>query len=228
MSMKHLKSKRFTLVELLVVVTIIGILAGLVLPAVGGAIVTANRASSNNQISQIIKGASSIDVSKSSYPDVYKDYQWGIHTSTDVENFMIAYSSSSTGQTDEHVHYQVGSADQDLILPAHDVFVSLGGKHPFSVEMGYYTLMPCTTSAGGGSDIFIAKKRSDSKVRAVIENYPPEEGDEKIGIGYADGRVSTLNPLDPVTEVYGNIQNHELRLFYTCIKDSTQVEVLYY
>jgi prepilin-type N-terminal cleavage/methylation domain-containing protein len=58
----------FTLVELLVVITIIGLLAALIVPAVSGALETARRNTCNNNLSQIGLGAYTYATSKGYYP----------------------------------------------------------------------------------------------------------------------------------------------------------------
>jgi prepilin-type N-terminal cleavage/methylation domain-containing protein len=58
----------FTLVELLVVITIIGLLAALIVPAVSGALETARRNTCNNNLSQIGLGAFNYASNKGYYP----------------------------------------------------------------------------------------------------------------------------------------------------------------
>ncbi len=58
----------FTLVELLVVITIIGVLAALIVPAVSGALETARRNTCNNNLSQIGLGAFNYATAKGYYP----------------------------------------------------------------------------------------------------------------------------------------------------------------
>ncbi|MBL7140751.1 MAG: prepilin-type N-terminal cleavage/methylation domain-containing protein [Planctomycetes bacterium] len=67
-----MKRHGFTLVELLVVITIIGLLAGLLLPAIYNALEQANRAACQNNLSQIGKACAQwATAHRQRWPDVY-------------------------------------------------------------------------------------------------------------------------------------------------------------
>ena len=74
-----MKRKGFTLVELLVVITIIGMLIAILMPAVFGALELANRAACSNNLSQIGKGGQAYAAAhKQKWPKVTADKsaQW--------------------------------------------------------------------------------------------------------------------------------------------------------
>lgn len=66
--MRRSRLAGFTLVELLVVITIIGLLAALIVPAVSGALETARRNTCNNNLSQVGLGAFNYASNKGYYP----------------------------------------------------------------------------------------------------------------------------------------------------------------
>jgi len=66
--MKHRQHNGFTLTELLVVISIIAIIAGLLLPAIGLVRENARRATCNNNIGQLAKATISFELRKQRYP----------------------------------------------------------------------------------------------------------------------------------------------------------------
>ena len=70
----NLKRSAFTLVELLIVITIIGILVGLLLPAVRGALNSANELSNRTEMVQIEQAIESFNTQYGFYPPSFEQY----------------------------------------------------------------------------------------------------------------------------------------------------------
>ena len=79
----------FTLVELLVVITIIGILVGLALPAVMAAIETARRTQCSNNLHQIGIAATAYETSLRQYP-----LNWGMVATAGTPTVIASYECS--------------------------------------------------------------------------------------------------------------------------------------
>ena len=70
----NLKRSAFTLVELLIVITIIGILVGLLLPAVRGALNSANELAVRTEMTQIEQAIESFNTQYGFYPPSFEQY----------------------------------------------------------------------------------------------------------------------------------------------------------
>ena len=70
----NLKRSAFTLVELLIVITIIGILVGLLLPAVRGALNSANELAVRTEMTQIEQAIESFNTQYNFYPPSFEQY----------------------------------------------------------------------------------------------------------------------------------------------------------
>lgn len=78
-----MKAKGFTLIELLIVIAIIGILMGLLFPAVGSAILAARRAQARNDAVQIATACRA-------YETEYGAGPWGTNSFTEVRGDLLS------------------------------------------------------------------------------------------------------------------------------------------
>jgi len=118
----------FTLVELLVVITIIGVLAALIVPAVSGALETARRNTCNNNLSQVGLGAFNYASNKGYYPGYLNpklntgataNPSWQIVMLNDMgrENAYRSWIDAATGETPYLEMYVCPSDNTAIGLP---------------------------------------------------------------------------------------------------------------
>jgi prepilin-type N-terminal cleavage/methylation domain-containing protein len=128
----------FTLVELLVVISIIAVLAALILPAAGAAREAARRATCMRNQGEIAKGISFYAERKSTYPPSFAAV-----STTDTWPW-VAFILPMVGE--ENLHKQL-LADTNLSNPANQVYISFlvcpsdarlktGPQHSYVVNMG--------------------------------------------------------------------------------------------
>ena len=181
------RSSRFTLIELLIVISIIAILAGLLLNSLREGTDVAHRLEISNDLKQlvtIILGNESSN-RRSTFSPTYavKD---GIRT--------VKTAELATGNV------MIGA---NLVLKQthpYDIFESYKTSHKFDQENGYYIFMGLT-SAGN------VKIRNASEVRVAMDVYDWDKlGDRKVSVAFADGHVAVLNVSTP----FGEIKIHEV------------------
>jgi prepilin-type N-terminal cleavage/methylation domain-containing protein len=163
--------KSFTLIELMIVIAIIAILAGLTLQGVGVGIDGAKRIESNSNLRQI--GLAVLGKQNGKRSSYGKDFlpAGGIRTLTSTENGDFAVDGNIISAT----------------TSAYQIFKKYKGLHPFDPENGYYIFMGNTVSGN-------AKKKFDADTRLAMEFYNWEtEGDGKVGIVFGDNRVEEIS-----------------------------------
>ena len=87
----------FTLVELLVVIAIIGMLVGLLLPAVQAARETARQATCLNKLGQLSKGCLNYESARGTYPPAYTDAAFVGPTNAYIGNIGASGTTGLTG-----------------------------------------------------------------------------------------------------------------------------------
>ena len=180
-------SSHFTLIELLIVISIIAILAGLLLTSLGEGTKVANRMEISNDLKQLVTVILGNESSnrRSTFSPIYavKD---GIRT--------VKSAELATGNV------MIGA---NLILKQthpYDIFEAYNSSHKFDQDNGYYIFMGLT-SAGN------VKVRNASDVRVAMDVYNWDAlGDRKVSVVFADGHVAVLN----VTTPYGQIKIDEV------------------
>lgn len=162
--------RNFTLIELLIVISIIAILAGMTLQGFDIAIKGAKRADSNNNLKQITLGViASQSGKKSTYS---KDFLF--------PNGIRTLSTTESG------HFAVDNVIIEGTTSSYQIFKKYKGMHPYDDDYGYYIFMGNTVNGG-------AKKKFSADTRVAMEFYPwDSEGDGKVGVAFGDGRVETL------------------------------------
>lgn len=157
------------MIELLVVISIIAILAGLIMPALSGAQKSAYRASNDSNMKNIVTGIVAATLTDTS--SVFSG-NWANPISTvGSDNVGVDFTESGNAAviSTNNTKFQI--------------FKDFRAKHPFDEAAGYYMFRG---SASGN-----AKTKSDSSVRILGESYKVGNGDGRGGIGFADGHVTS-------------------------------------
>jgi prepilin-type N-terminal cleavage/methylation domain-containing protein len=213
--------KRFTLVELLVVISIIAILAGILMPQLGKAQDNANRTAVNSAIRGIAQAAASattmsrgstfkglwasdfttINVAHIDANAAYDAQDAAIVLTFVADNLTkpgaTAILAAATPSTNIEVDaLAAATANEPLIRPEFDVFKSFKAAHPFDADEGLFAYSGVRWKSDGtttysGTTVDY-KKKSDSDTRIVGEFYRNDLGDGIGGIGYSDSHVSSI------------------------------------
>jgi len=166
----------FTLIELLVVVAIIGVLAALLFPVVGGALLGAAEVECQNHLSQLAKVVAAYCAEhQGSFP---------LYAQNDISgsagNWLYGLTSAGTPDFNTGVlvsHKYIGTEDilycpidRDRgLVPMTNDFVNDEGKRPTS-----YVINASITYGGGGVDAFSWSTDEATKVRSrKISDFDP-------------------------------------------------------
>ena len=166
----------FTLIELLVVVAIIGVLAALLFPVVGGAILGAAEVECQNHLSQLAKVVAAYCAEHQGSFPLYAQS----NISGSASNWL--YGRTSAGKPDFNTgilisHKYIGTedilycpVDRDRgLVPMTDDFVNDEGKRPTS-----YVINASITYGGGGGDAYSWSADKATKVRSrKISDFDP-------------------------------------------------------
>ncbi len=180
----HMHKKSFTLIEILVVISIIGLLAGLAMGAIRDAMITAKQAESANNLKQMVQGVLARQTNSRSlrFKSPYNSLE-GIRTLVDEEMELeegdLLFSGNIILTTD----------------PAFKSWAELSGKHPLDPEQGFYVFHGVDSSGN-------IKSRLKSDVRVAMEFFDyVNEGHGKVAVAFADGHMAILNVSTPPGEL---------------------------
>ncbi|MBF0197265.1 MAG: prepilin-type N-terminal cleavage/methylation domain-containing protein [Planctomycetes bacterium] len=177
------KSSHFTLIELMVVMTIIAILSGIGIAAYKDGIIQAKRTASNRGLSQLVTSILAKETMITSIR-FSKDYQLpkGIRSLTEDEENEIN-------------EIAIGDVIIESTTSAYKMFAGYNENRPFDDPEGYYFF--CAVESSGN-----VKKRIDSEARVAMEVYDwTSNGDNNVGVCFADGTVHTLKVTTPPGEI---------------------------
>lgn len=182
------KQKKFTLIELLIVMSIIAILAGLAFKGYKVAITASNRNTILNDVRQMVMGVIGNETTsnRQSFSDFYS-VEGGIRTLSLTE--MVEDAGGNI------MNLFVGGNTLHNHLRPYRIFADYSGSHAFDENDGYYIFHGLESSGN-------TKPRMDSDTRVMMEWYDWEnKGDGLVAVGFADGRVETLTPTVSPNEV---------------------------
>lgn len=210
----------FTLVELLVVIAIIGILVGLLLPAVQMAREAARRAECSNNLRQLGLAVVNFETSKKRYPgyqEMFGTFSAGGTTGGKIGSWVVAILPEIGNQPlrdawDDQTTYTSttppgwlegpGANDQVLfpslsvmICPSDNQNVNSGEIRPYTsyvCNAGYFRLPtdPPGNSQGQENTLFINRVRNN--VNGITGVYEPNPNGRITGDRVKDGLSSTL------------------------------------
>lgn len=155
-----MKIKGFTLIEILIVVGIICILAGLMLPAVNGAILAARRAQARNDAVQIVNACRA-------YEAEYGVGVWGTNTYTQIDGDLLAALMGTNAR--RIIFLEVPYAKGSKSGYSNGTFIDpWGGPYQLAYDSNYT------------SDIRTAGTNQSTKVRSMVAVWTdPSKQDPK-------------------------------------------------
>ncbi|PTX94077.1 hypothetical protein DB345_21190 [Spartobacteria bacterium LR76] len=155
-----MRSKAFTLIELLIVIGIIGILMGLLFPAVSSAILAARRAQARNDAVQIVNACRA-------YETEYGVGVWGTNSYTQVDGDLLAALMGTNAR--RIIFLEVPYAKGSKSGYSNGVFIDpWGGPYQIAYDSNYT------------SDIRTAGTNQNTKVRSMVAVWTdPQKQDPK-------------------------------------------------
>lgn len=195
---RKLSRRGFTLVELLVVIAIIGILIGMLLPAVQQVREAARRISCANQLRQVALAALNHESAHMRFPSG-AEHDSGVGQTNDPENFGWGWRTKLLPFMEQNAIFD----SLDLDLPATDTFNRLGVAQPIptltcpadpAIDDQEYTVgsivMPLSSYLGNGGSIEWAFIETHDFADGILNRSLKNEG---LAIGQIlDGTSNTF------------------------------------
>ncbi len=214
----------FTLIELLVVVAIIGVLAALLFPVVGGAILGAAEVECQNHLSQLAKVVAAYCAEHQGSFPLYaqsnitgsaSNWLYGL-TSAGKPDFNTGILISHKYIGTEDILYCPVDRDRGLVPPKTGALVNDKGRRPTS-----YVINASITYGGGGGDAYSWSTDKATKVRSrKISDFDPVDFlfiEQSSGVEPEPDSAFDKGYMTPNSNKYALTNRHREGGFVSCM-----------